>query len=192
MMFMNLIVASFLAVAVNCNSDSSSSSSSTSSIDNKPIIYYPKKGKFVVVRILSNDDAYPAVCYRNGLEPAYVSKKSLKWALGAIKEACVERAWIEEYTPCKSCHDQPTTIAWDAKHSGRVELWLESNREKAYALCQKSREQICRETGKKCDLKYKKYGRKNYRKHSSSSSDDDDYNRKYKLKEKKTCKGKDC
>ena len=171
---------------------SPSSTSSTSSND-QPIVYYPKKGKYVVVKILSNDDGYPAVCYRNGFEPAYVSRKSLKWALGAIKEACVERAWIEEYTPCKSCHDQPTTVAWDAKHSGRVELWLESNREKAYALCQKSREQICRETGKKCNRKYK-HGQKNVinkRKHHDSSSSDDGY-KQGKYEKQTVCKGKDC
>lgn len=156
-----------LVTSVVLAHDSSSSSSSSSPSSSKPPahvakdkIYLPKKGRFVVVKIKSNYAAYAGVCYRNGFKPATINRKSLDNALGALKEARIDRAWIRRYKPCRDCYfKQPKSISWNKSLGGRVELWKKDSTCDAltlHALCQKTRQQICKETGK-CKKHHKKH-----------------------------------
>jgi hypothetical protein len=164
------------------DSTSDSSSTSTSDYKQKDIVYLPKKGRFVLVKIRSNYQAYPSTCYRNGFKPAIVNRKTLWQALSVLKEACVERAWIRAYKPCKDCYfKQPKSIASD-KLGGRVELWKEDKCPEAwYALCQKTKRQVCKEDTKECKKRYEgqKWSDSDSSSSSPSSSDSDD-GRKHK------------
>ena len=171
------LLLSFAALAfAGKDSDSSDSSNSLSSdYKQKDIVYLPKKGRYVLVKIRTNYNAYPSTCYRNGFKPATVTRKSLWQALAVLKEACVERAWIRAYKPCKDCYfKQPKSVALD-KLGGRVELWKEDKCPEAwYALCQKTKRKVCKE--KVCKRRYEgqKWSDSDSSSSSSSDSDSDD------------------